>query len=343
MPIKGLTDRGASLPQIGTLRKGDKKTSATMPGKDLDYFRFVTEDAEAESAFLAAYGAQPRSINVFLPFATVDENFEAWMEEYTASALKHRCDGETCVLWLKGDQTYSTEPRPCPGGCKQTGRLKVVIPELGRMAIVTVMMTSKHDILNLHASLMAIDEARMNGSLRGIPLVLRRVEKKISTPRDGKRMRVTKWLLQIEAQPRWVALQLQAQERAALPGVVQSIPQAAPLQIGPAPDPTDFEIDEDEAEIENGEIVEEIHEAEPVEAGPVSDPRARAHQLRAKLIGIGVPAEAVDRKVAVMGRGVFEIDQIPVEDMAKVEQMLSQFAAMGEGAIAAMSGKAARK
>lgn len=343
MPIKGLTDRGASLPQIGTLRKGDKKASATMPGKDLDHFRFVTEDTDAESAFLAAYGAQPRSINVFLPFATVDENFEAWMEEYTASALKHRCDGETCVLWLKGDGTYSSDPRPCPGGCKQTGRLKVVIPELGRMAIVTVMMTSKHDILNLHASLMAIDEARMNGSLRGIPLVLRRVEKKISTPRDGKRVRVTKWLLQIEAQPRWVALQLQAQERAALPGYVPPM-QAAPLQIGPAPDPIEYEIDEDEAEIENGEIVEEGHEAEPVvEAAPVSDARSRVRELRANLIALVKSEDLVNQKVAVFGKGIFEINQLPEEELPKVERMLHGFIALGDKAIEAMAGKGARR
>ena len=347
MPIKGLTDRAASLPQIGTLRKGDKKLSATARGKDLDYFRFVTEDPEASSAFFAAYGALPRQINVFLPFATVDENFEAWMEEYTASSLRHRCDGETCVLWLKADGTYSTEPRDCPGGCKQTGRLKVVIPELGRLAIVTVMMTSKNDILNLHSSLLALFQTQATGSLCGIPLILRRVEKKISTPRDGKRVRVTKWLLQIEAQPRWVALQLQEQERRALPGMPQPLPVAAPLQIGPVPDPTEWEIDEDDAEIEDGQPIDEVLDGEPVEAPPATeakpDIRTRVRVAREALVALVGNAEAVDRKIAVMGRGVFEISQLSEEDLPKVEQMLNQFVALGDQAAAAINGKGAKR
>jgi hypothetical protein len=214
------------------------------------------------------------------------------------------------------------------------------------MAIVTVMMTSKHDILNLHASLMAIDEARMNGSLRGIPLVLRRVEKKISTPRDGKRVRVTKWLLQIEAQPRWVALQLQAQERAALPGYVEQPREVAPLQIGPAPDPIEWEIDEDGAEVEDGVIEpEEVHQGTVEAPAGGQDQRGRCAGLVAQLESIGVPRDAIERKIAVMARGVCDLAQVPAEDLGKVEQMLGQFAAMGAGAVAAMTGsaKGARK
>jgi hypothetical protein len=214
MAIKGLTDKGPSLPQIAVLRKGAPKP-ASGPGKDLKYFRFDTEDAEADKRFKEAYGAEPVAIRVFLPFATTDENFEAWREAWTASSLQHRCDGENCVRWLQPNGTYSDAPKPCPGGCKQVGRLKVIIPELKRWAFVTTLTTSIHDIIELHANLMALEGAR--GDLRGIPLILKRAPRKISTPRNnGERQRAEKWLLTIEAQPQWVELQLANQERAAL-------------------------------------------------------------------------------------------------------------------------------
>ena len=221
MPIIGLTDKSPEFPRIGILRKGDKK-NGNAPGRDLDYFRFVGDDAATNAAFDAAYGLRPQSVNVFLPFPTVAENWEAWKEEWKASALQHRCDGETCVLWLRPDGTYSTEPKKCPGGCKQVGRLKVVIPELARYAIVTVLTTGKWDVMTLDASLKALDLVKTSPTLQGIPLVIRRVEREISTPRDGgKRARVKKWLLQLEASPLWVALQLKATERAALPTAPQ--------------------------------------------------------------------------------------------------------------------------
>lgn len=242
MPIIGLTDKTPELPRIGILRKGGKKVRENAPGPDLDYFRFVADDDAAADAFLSAYGPQPREVNVFLPFPTVKGNWEAWKEDWKASALQHRCDGVTCVLWLTPRGTYSTEPRPCPGNCKQVGRLKVVIPELARYAIVTVLTTGKWDVMNLDASLKALDQIKSSPTLQGIPLVVRRVEREISTPRpDGKRARAKKWLLQIEAAPRWVALQLQAAERQALPAGPQ-------LALNAAPDVIESD-DDDDAEI----------------------------------------------------------------------------------------------
>lgn len=225
MPIKGLTDRQASFPQIGVLRKGEEKTG-NKPGADLKHFRFDADEATTKT-FEEAYGKEPRAIRVFVPFATTDENFEAWKEEWVAGGLKHRCDGETCSLWLTPQGTYSTEPKKCPGGCKQAGRLKVVIPELKRLAYVTVLTTSKHDIMEIHANLSALEAAR--GSLVGIPLILRRVPREISTPTDdGKRVRREKWLINIEAQPQWVEMQLIAQEQQAIP-VIGAAP--APLAL----------------------------------------------------------------------------------------------------------------
>ena len=228
MPIKGLTDRNApKFPRIGFIRKGGPKRERNgkeIMGLDLDHFRFDSDDAEACAAFKEAYGDEPRQINVFFPWPDVDQNWQAWREEYTASALQHRCDGETCVLWLdKKTGEYSTDPEPCPGGCKEIGYLNVIIPELGRMAYVTVLTHSINDIMEIQNNLEAYQ--LLGGQLRGVPFVLRRIERKISTPsgkNDGKRARRAKWLMHLETKPGWTRLKLAGMEMDAIPANVRA-------------------------------------------------------------------------------------------------------------------------
>ena len=213
--ILGLTDRAAAFPEIAQIRKGAPKTDLKKPGPDLDYFRFVTPDQSLASVFASEFGNQPQEIRFISPFNTTSEVFEAWREAYTASSLQHRCDGRMTVRTLTPNG-YTDNPMPCPGGCKQVGRLKIVIPTLKRLGFVTVHTTSIWDILTIYQNLMALEMLR--GSLRGIPLVLRRVKRAISTPNgNGQRARREKWLLTIEAAPDWVALELDAMQRAALP------------------------------------------------------------------------------------------------------------------------------
>ena len=231
MAIVGLTDRGAAFPRIGTLRKGAPKPNEKQPGQDLkDHFRFETDDHEAAARFAATYGDKPNDIRVMFYYATAAENFETWQEHHSAGALKHRCDGQTCVLSLLPNGTYSHEPIACPSIglkrqnpqinkmhlCRPIGRLKVIIPELQRMAYVLVPTTSINDILELQGNLEAAQALR--GDLRGIPFVLSRRPRKVSTPQqDGSRARREKWLLSIEPQPAWVQLQLSSMQQAALP------------------------------------------------------------------------------------------------------------------------------
>jgi hypothetical protein len=68
------------------------------------------------------------------------------------------------------------------------------------------------------ASVLEAYEA-MRGDLRGIPFILSRVARMVSTPsgQDGKRARREKWLWHLEAQPTWVQAQLSVMQRAALP------------------------------------------------------------------------------------------------------------------------------
>ena len=289
MPIIGLTDRGAQFPQIGTLRKGAAKPSDRQPGRDLDHFRFEGLDPDVQAEFAAVYGPEPRQVNVYLPFATVDENFVTWKEHWVKGGLKRRCDGQTCVMTQKPDGKYDHAPHECwcarqpestprESLCKPTGRLKVIIPELRRFAYVVALTGSIHDIIELHANLEAIEVSA--GSLRGIPLVLRRVERSISMPddRSGQRVRRNKWLLHIEAAPRWVDLKMAALEHAALSQV--SAGRALPAPTLPAlPAPV-------LADVQTGEVIEygdDDQAPEPAEAAPA--PRAEPKDGTATISG----------------------------------------------------------
>jgi hypothetical protein len=252
MAIKGLTDRGAQFPRIGTLRKGaERPEDGKRPGADLKWFRFDSDDEEAVRAFQESYGTQPTHVNVYLPYQSTGQNFEAWQEAWSASALIHRCDGVTMTRWLGNDNKYHDDPQPCTGGCKAVGRLMVIIPELRRFAYVTVQTTSKHDIMTLQSNLEAAEMLR--GDLRGIPFVVSRRPREISTPRDGKdgksRMRAEKWLLSIEPAPTWVRYELAAMERAALPaGTLKALPDGRSLNIVDGEILDDPELEDDESE-----------------------------------------------------------------------------------------------
>lgn len=267
MPIHGLTGRGARFPEIGKLFKGAKKETKTNAqgrnyetfGKELDHWRFESKEPHIVEAFQKAFGPEPREIPVYLPFSRTEENFEAWQEQYTAGGLSHRCDGEDCVLWLNEETgLYDTAPRPCPtpsmtpekakrDGCKPVARMRVVIPALNQIGYVTVETHSKHDILHLDAALPAYESLRPEG-LRGIPMMLCRVKKEISTPGEtnGKRTRRAKWMIELKPHPEWASLYLDSQRQLALAAV------AEPLMLT-----TSLMEDEEDEEIQ-GTIVEMI-------------------------------------------------------------------------------------
>jgi len=256
MPIRGLTDVARpAFPVLGKLRKGAAKESpdSKKPGIDLSYFRFTSENPKVLQAFEQSYGEQPNEIDVFLPYAKIEDNLSAWQEEWAAGGLQHRCDGHTCVVWLQEDGTYSREPKPCPGRCKAVGRLSLILPELlraGYVGYVTLETHGLHDLLSLQGALLAAVEARGKEDLRGIGFVVRRVETVISTPGpDGKRVRRKKWLVKLEPAAAWVAAQLEATRASALP----QLPAATEALAVPDWDTTDAgvaELEDDELEPE---------------------------------------------------------------------------------------------
>lgn len=247
MGIKGLTDRNMAFPEIGQVRKGmvDKAGKLT----DLKYFRVEIAEEESQKIFEDVYGKEPKEINIFFPFDDIGKNWDAWLEAYVAGRMIARSDGETMIYWIDtqtGEEKakYGIDPKgervPMPKDnivgsyisqgektknqkidvkLKPVGRLKVIIPELQRLAYLTVHTTSHHDIVNISAQLDAL-KAINRGRLAGIPLVLRRRPRKISTPDlqdKSKRARREKWLLSIEAKPEWVAQQIMVLNAGSMP------------------------------------------------------------------------------------------------------------------------------
>lgn len=295
MAIKGLTDRGLAFPEIGIIRKGAPKNDKGWVGKDLTYFRveFDEQETKAAETFLAVYKDHPTEINIILPFNEIERMWDPWLEAYTAGRMVGRSDGERVwylvdpktgeVLVRDGVKVDTGAPMPHPTSniagydksnkpieYKATGRLKVIIPELARAAYLTVKTTSVYDIGNISDQLRAFQEIN-GGIIAGIPFVLRRRPKKISTPgKDGTRTRMTKWLLSIEADPEWVKKKLIQVKTLALPGNGLALLPEPPAHAEPEGDwPTEF----DEDEVEDGEVVEgELVEDETTTTEPAANP-----------------------------------------------------------------------
>jgi hypothetical protein len=254
MPIRGLTHREASFPQIGSIRKGAPK-EPNRPGKDLDHFRVEFDEQETETAaqFLSIYGAEPDELRILLPFDEVDRNFDAWQTAYVRGGLIHRCDGE----WVDYEVDPSTGKaividgvlQDGSGGvkactlktCEPTGRLNVMIADLWRLAYLTFKTGSKHDIMNIHRQLSGIRE--INGKLSGIPLVMRRRPYMISTPSPDSpsgRARREFWLVSIEADPLWVRSKLAQMRRDSIPGLIHAEGEEFPLLESGSTDAADL-------------------------------------------------------------------------------------------------------
>jgi len=241
MPIKGLTNRGLSFPEIGQIRNGAKKTK-NAPGKDLEYFRVVFGESEraAKQKFIDAYGDKPTAIRIILPFNDIDQMWSAYLEAYTAGRMVAKSDGEFILYQSnsRGDvivkdgfdvATGQRVPHPAdnvagedfkgkPVYFKESGRLRVIVPELERAAYMLVLTTSKHDCANIDNQLRAFQSLN-SGQIAGIPFILRKSPLEISKPIDGKRVRSTSWLLSIEADPTWVKARLGVLKQTALPEV----------------------------------------------------------------------------------------------------------------------------
>lgn len=289
MSIDNVTDLSAAYPRQAVIRKGGPKKKVWsekynkdiwVVGDDLDHFRFDKAKPEVMAKFKEVYGDEPREINVYLPFGTKDQNFDAWMKEYGAGGLKVKCTRPEnreggIVLWQDGNGMFQTEPRPCQWpncGCKPTSVLMVIVPELVPVAgigAVWVLTKAWNDCVELSRNLAAAEQTAnsLGRDLRGIPFILSRRLDDVSCPprkgSNGKRVRDEKWLLHIEPHPAWVAEQMEASKRLASP-------LNAPALAAPQPSPFDEVFADDEEGEGEGDI--EYPETEIIDDEPESLP-----------------------------------------------------------------------
>ena len=278
MPIIGLSDRGEGFSQIGAIKKGAKKTE-NAPGKDLTHFRIELDEREedARNKILEIYGAEPQEINIIFPFHEPWRCWDAWLEAYTAGRMVARSDGEKFIYKLNAQtnaiEVLNGEPfvpyqelvgyytdrngKQQPILCRPVGRLKVVIPELHRLVYFILSTGSKHDIANISSQLNALYRIN-NNSIMGVPMILKRRPKPISCPKaDGTRVRYTKWMLSIEADPRWVEAKMLALDAGAMPDVKLLSNPPEIEEEGTEEDLKENEFDHPLDEIQEGEFKEE--------------------------------------------------------------------------------------
>lgn len=259
MPIIGITDRDPRHVVLGKIRKGGEKKSVERKGKDgkpytvqiqgddLDTFRMVSQDTtvlkEWEEVHKNVGGLYPRGIGVVFPFASLDENFTAWYEEWKATSLLRRCDGQQQHIWLTENNDYSKQRIPCLGcpngktGCKQTGTLRFLVTAIkSRFGVFELETHSKWDIITIVETLAATHS--MFGTLQGIPMVLYRENRNVSTPafkEGGKRNRAEKSFIKLRLRSDYAEPIIQALE-AATTARIQAIAAAQdPMTLNEAP------------------------------------------------------------------------------------------------------------
>lgn len=226
MPIKALSKQevrfGAGLPRLAKVKKGAPKTESGF-GADLDHFRIAFEapysqDPANAEVWKQLYGEKPTVFNhVFLLGQTTDEVFSAWYENYGAGAvLKTRCDGETRVRTYN-EQTarWTDTPSPCTCDpenrtCKQVGRLNFIpydfVRVTGHLGYITLETHSLYDIIALTNHVR--DIFQLFGTVTGIPFVLGRADRQVSTRYGNKRRQATKSLVYLHPARQFAAEKL---------------------------------------------------------------------------------------------------------------------------------------
>ena len=319
MPIKGLSTRddvAPRFPTIGKLRKGGPKRNGQF-GKDLDHFRFTSDEAGVVEAFQSIYGEEPDHLDVYLPFATMEENFGSWRETYGANGLvKIRCDGEYHVNWVEGDR-YMRGRKPCTLKCKDVpnrcpdcalayvGRLSVILEPLWRAGFIGLVTMETHAINDIGQ---ITSKLVQHEPLTGKQFSLFRRDTRIGVPMKGKRAAVDKSLVYIELSQQWMVAQLEAARDTAFAqlnghapvALAAAVDEDAPTGEGHEPPEPPMRVDEEEIEGEVVAIVEAenadddapaepdvVIEAEPYEAVPMPESVANYEHVIACALTVG--------------------------------------------------------
>jgi hypothetical protein len=201
--VVGISDR-VSMPRIGKLRLGEKKTSGS--GKEYpsetDYFRIDPDPHMAPDArqilidrFHAEYGERAQILtDVYFPSDVKDFAFSSSLEWWgkTQAGGKLLCQGNGVEAQRLNVETGQWESRPCcqvarcpeweAGKSKLMTRLRIFLPKIsmsGYFQIDTSSQVGTGNVLDLINHLLT-----MFGRLTSIPLTLSREPKPI--PYEGK-------------------------------------------------------------------------------------------------------------------------------------------------------------
>jgi len=163
MPIKGLTNQYRPV-RLGKIHLGiiqkSSKTGNDYP-TEVDYFVIPDE-------LKKFYGEKPKALNIRLPSAYFDKNFDGYLEKVFPQYLKRyqggkdygvlvcKGDGETAIAIDPESKTGLTEkPCPCPfledGTCKRIGIFRFRVEEMPSLNIYQITTSSFNSILNLNS------------------------------------------------------------------------------------------------------------------------------------------------------------------------------------------------
>lgn len=315
MPITGLTNRELGFPVIGKIRKGAQKQRKTRKdgseyetfGQELTYFRFDLVEGEEDTAaeLERIYGKEPKAIRVLFPFNEIDRVWSAWKVAFTAGTMLGKSDGAFVnflqdnkgnVIVRNGINLETGHPHPHPANnvagydykgkaieFENSGILKVMLWDLPRAAYLEVVTGSDNDIANIDSQLRAfLNDTFSGGRLAGIPFILRRVPRMISTPgnnKDEPRARRKKYLINIEVDPDWIVRQFGKMRALALPTYGEELPPAGVLPPGTT---LETEFDPDELDGEPVDLGEP--ETEPGES-PAADPEPQPAKRMVEVLG----------------------------------------------------------
>jgi hypothetical protein len=292
-----------AFPTVATIRKGGPKKPGVnkrgqaieVVGDDLkDRFRVVFApgiDEQIKTDWIKLYQTdQPTRIRAMICFPTVWEAWDCFNEAYNAGRLVARADethflvlrdalsgaytvqnGEPFTPYKPGMKiSYEREGRSFELPMRSTGRLRLFLPELGRMVYFELKTTSFYDcqnITNQLAGIQGIADALNRGNAAGVPFYIYRKEQSITWNKPGGgALRVSKWLIQLEVDPAYVGSAIKRMSDFALTGssAVGALPSG---EIAGEVNPEEPEIDE---EITDSEWYM-LPDAEPEIDPPVDD------------------------------------------------------------------------
>lgn len=303
MPIVKITDRAGMFTEIGKIHKGAPKAT-NAPGANLDYFRveFREDEDVAKNAFVAVYGDRPREINIRFPYPDIPRVWDAYYEAYVKGGMvaqatgdvadggrwKYFYDYESGLVCVRdyiarnqfGEQLVKDGPRldkpvayvgekKNPIMLDMQGRLKVVVPEIGRAANLTLVTTSVYDIVSISEELAAYSEqaARYGKTICDIQFVLLRRKEMITKKIGGKKVKAEDWMCHIIPSQEWTGkfhlmIDRKIMENMLVEGETRALPE---------PDEVISETDE----WEEPERVTGIPEPEPEPAPKATQPTAQ--------------------------------------------------------------------